>query len=135
QAYRVPGDVARDRAELGQASGPVALVRELADQGAILQHPVVVDGHGDEPDVPRERRVEQRAADVIEQAELRRAQPAIAREAALEEDALRHAVAGDELDVALEHGVIQRQPRDADRKSTRLNSSHGSISYAVFCLK
>src|SRR5207245_11032518 len=25
------------------------------------------------------------------------------------------------------------QPRD--RKSTRLNSSHGSISYAVFCLK
>src|SRR5207245_9256200 len=27
-------------------------------------------------------------------------------------------------------GVIER-----DRKSTRLNSSHGSISYAVFCLK
>src|SRR5438128_6746044 len=27
--------------------------------------------------------------------------------------------------------VIQRR----DRKSTRLNSSHGSISYAVFCLK
>src|SRR5271169_6953538 len=26
----------------------------------------------------------------------------------------------------------QRKP---DRKSTRLNSSHGSISYAVFCLK
>src|SRR5208282_6449741 len=25
--------------------------------------------------------------------------------------------------------------RGADRKSTRLNSSHGSISYAVFCLK
>src|SRR5438128_7218309 len=24
---------------------------------------------------------------------------------------------------------------DIDRKSTRLNSSHGSISYAVFCLK
>src|SRR4051812_3994423 len=28
------------------------------------------------------------------------------------------------------HGSIQR-----DRKSTRLNSSHMSISYAVFCLK
>src|SRR3712207_7002792 len=28
------------------------------------------------------------------------------------------------------HGV-----RDADRKSTRLNSSHANISYAVFCLK
>src|SRR5438067_4612873 len=25
--------------------------------------------------------------------------------------------------------------QDADRKSTRLNSSHVSISYAVFCLK
>src|SRR5207245_9792484 len=25
--------------------------------------------------------------------------------------------------------------KDQDRKSTRLNSSHGSISYAVFCLK
>src|SRR5687768_18335011 len=26
-------------------------------------------------------------------------------------------------------------PRGCDRKSTRLNSSHGYISYAVFCLK
>src|SRR5687768_17915763 len=26
-------------------------------------------------------------------------------------------------------------PRPGDRKSTRLNSSHGYISYAVFCLK
>src|SRR6516165_4939722 len=26
-------------------------------------------------------------------------------------------------------------PRVADRKSTRLNSSHSQISYAVFCLK
>src|SRR5699024_12865699 len=26
-------------------------------------------------------------------------------------------------------------PKDGDRKSTRLNSSHVSISYAVFCLK
>src|SRR2546429_6099335 len=26
-------------------------------------------------------------------------------------------------------------PREGDRKSTRLNSSHGYISYAVFCLK
>src|SRR3712207_9560060 len=29
-----------------------------------------------------------------------------------------------------EHGE-----RDRDRKSTRLNSSHANISYAVFCLK
>src|SRR3712207_8133163 len=26
-------------------------------------------------------------------------------------------------------------PGDSDRKSTRLNSSHANISYAVFCLK
>src|SRR3712207_8379164 len=30
---------------------------------------------------------------------------------------------------AIEHDV------DVDRKSTRLNSSHANISYAVFCLK
>src|SRR5687768_17787505 len=29
----------------------------------------------------------------------------------------------------------QVDPRGRDRKSTRLNSSHGYISYAVFCLK
>src|ERR1035437_10668951 len=32
---------------------------------------------------------------------------------------------------------VRRGPRDhgLDRKSTRLNSSHANISYAVFCLK
>src|SRR2546430_16950782 len=29
----------------------------------------------------------------------------------------------------------ERGPEPADRKSTRLNSSHSQISYAVFCLK
>src|SRR2546422_3131577 len=29
----------------------------------------------------------------------------------------------------------RRRPAALDRKSTRLNSSHGYISYAVFCLK
>src|SRR3712207_8844211 len=29
----------------------------------------------------------------------------------------------------------QRAPHVVDRKSTRLNSSHANISYAVFCLK
>src|SRR3712207_8262618 len=29
----------------------------------------------------------------------------------------------------------QRQALSQDRKSTRLNSSHANISYAVFCLK
>src|SRR2546430_7554608 len=30
---------------------------------------------------------------------------------------------------------IEQALYDADRKSTRLNSSHSQISYAVFCLK
>src|SRR2546429_5733987 len=32
-------------------------------------------------------------------------------------------------------GSRQQLQSDRDRKSTRLNSSHGYISYAVFCLK
>src|SRR2546427_8115113 len=32
-------------------------------------------------------------------------------------------------------GAEERGPHAADRKSTRLNSSHSQISYAVFCLK
>src|SRR3712207_7623212 len=30
---------------------------------------------------------------------------------------------------------VDRYGAEADRKSTRLNSSHANISYAVFCLK
>src|SRR2546429_4598761 len=33
------------------------------------------------------------------------------------------------------HHHIGDHEMDLDRKSTRLNSSHGYISYAVFCLK
>src|SRR2546422_6908520 len=32
-------------------------------------------------------------------------------------------------------GSVAVMSNDPDRKSTRLNSSHGYISYAVFCLK
>src|SRR3712207_6990070 len=32
-------------------------------------------------------------------------------------------------------GVVEFPDRFRDRKSTRLNSSHANISYAVFCLK
>src|SRR3712207_8275208 len=32
-------------------------------------------------------------------------------------------------------GCRVQRPRLRDRKSTRLNSSHANISYAVFCLK
>src|SRR2546430_7033780 len=38
--------------------------------------------------------------------------------------------------LAQEHHLAEhRVPRGLDRKSTRLNSSHSQISYAVFCLK
>src|SRR5438067_7763697 len=36
---------------------------------------------------------------------------------------------------ALESAIAAQRPGARDRKSTRLNSSHVSISYAVFCLK
>src|SRR6266542_4557272 len=40
-----------------------------------------------------------------------------------------------ELYEAILESVSGRLREKVDRKSTRLNSSHGSISYAVFCLK
>src|SRR3712207_7262963 len=45
------------------------------------------------------------------------------------------------LSIGLDHGVAHGSLRlslgetNEDRKSTRLNSSHANISYAVFCLK
>src|SRR2546430_12562817 len=46
--------------------------------------------------------------------------------------ALRHAT--DEKD-RLRYHELRDTARVRDRKSTRLNSSHSQISYAVFCLK
>src|SRR2546427_9365837 len=37
--------------------------------------------------------------------------------------------------VHLEERAVVHDAPDQDRKSTRLNSSHSQISYAVFCLK
>src|SRR3712207_7256585 len=54
--------------------------------------------------------------------------------------ARRHADAADEA-VGVHRLVVvaarddQRHDQPRDRKSTRLNSSHANISYAVFCLK
>src|SRR5256886_4783490 len=46
--------------------------------------------------------------------------------------------ARDALEHAVELSVVEREDEidvAEDRKSTRLNSSHSQISYAVFCLK
>src|SRR3712207_8615583 len=66
---------------------------------------------------------------------------------ALRDDLLVVAV-GDRLELRPGQAREEREPREylclgavhtsnslADRKSTRLNSSHANISYAVFCLK
>src|SRR2546422_4099984 len=47
---------------------------------------------------------------------------------------LRLALLGVDVNLALA-ALDVAEPHGADRKSTRLNSSHGYISYAVFCLK
>src|SRR5690554_7784401 len=58
---------------------------------------------------------------------------------AQEDLALRRVDVGDHIVRGAEHphlGVGRyRRLREPDRKSTRLNSSHVRISYAVFCLK
>src|SRR5690606_40765598 len=43
--------------------------------------------------------------------------------------------AGDNLRLFWRQGSHETWPEIIDRKSTRLNSSHVKISYAVFCLK
>src|SRR5688572_31681346 len=42
---------------------------------------------------------------------------------------------GDDALFEIFGGLIDARQQRADRKSTRLNSSHSQISYAVFCLK
>src|SRR2546430_10244529 len=49
--------------------------------------------------------------------------------------ASRSSEAGAPLDDGLFMSSIQTMRDMKDRKSTRLNSSHSQISYAVFCLK
>src|SRR3712207_7509072 len=44
----------------------------------------------------------------------------------------RHVANDIHLPIFVRHPPLAEQP---DRKSTRLNSSHANISYAVFCLK
>src|SRR3712207_8067762 len=46
-----------------------------------------------------------------------------------------HPLLGELLHLARADGLGLARPARQDRKSTRLNSSHANISYAVFCLK
>src|SRR5689334_24653625 len=57
--------------------------------------------------------------------------------AGVRDDAARPLAADQHLDGASVAGLplVRVRGRGLDRKSTRLNSSHSSISYAVFCLK
>src|SRR5207253_11288058 len=51
-------------------------------------------------------------------------------------EVLASGVDAPEHDPVAEHEIeVDLVGRDLDRKSTRLNSSHVAISYAVFCLK
>src|SRR3712207_8799853 len=72
--------------------------------------------------------------------------PIFLRSISLSEDVRSKAGRGAELPKTAEHLPEQRKSvaryllglvawEYADRKSTRLNSSHANISYAVFCLK
>src|SRR3712207_8299217 len=47
-------------------------------------------------------------------------------------DAMNSAISGDADGIAV--SVVDPEAFNEDRKSTRLNSSHANISYAVFCL-
>src|SRR3712207_8589183 len=57
-----------------------------------------------------------------------------AQEPRLDVEAAARRTAVDEQ-VLERHGLRAASDRAPDRKSTRLNSSHANISYAVFCLK
>src|SRR5258705_13533540 len=48
---------------------------------------------------------------------------------------LSHFRRGGGAGIRVEHHLLRVLQIDGDRKSTRLNSSHLGISYAVFCLK
>src|SRR2546421_4324781 len=63
-------------------------------------------------------------------------QPFCAPEAPHAENRLPHAGRERRHDAMTVHEMrLPHLERRADRKSTRLNSSHDQISYAVFCLK
>src|SRR5437762_7827782 len=72
----------------------------------------------------------------LDQADLQHLHGAVERQ--VDGDVAHHARLAPEIDVLVNltwGGVFVRHCGTPDRKSTRLNSSHRCISYAVFCLK
>src|SRR3712207_8724095 len=53
----------------------------------------------------------------------------------IEERRARFQRDGHARDIDFDEQVVRQVSHRVDRKSTRLNSSHANISYAVFCLK
>src|SRR5690625_5829391 len=88
----------------------------------------LADGPYDEADAPEEDRIDLGGIEVptVDGLELR-----------MEVDQRSGSVTGANLVIAGSSLQVQAfaAPKSRDRKSTRLNSSHVAISYAVFCLK
>src|SRR6185503_9328716 len=105
----IPRYVCNHFAKLRDSRGATAALpcRQLAEQRSILQHPIVVDRHRNYMNARLVRSVPSNAEDVVEQTDLRRLQPAVTGEAALEENPLRHTFSGDPLDVTLENRVVE----------------------------
>src|SRR3712207_7619654 len=76
-------------------------------------------------------RLRQRAAEVVDLHVLARAPCGVDEPA----EQVERRAAADEHDGARRQRRERATDAQRDRKSTRLNSSHANISYAVFCLK
>src|SRR3989449_8327493 len=99
--------------------------RDLEGRARAAPSPMTVDElFARFPEVPRDLRDEPVLAEFV------RAFGSQLRVAQKPSPCVAQAGAGD-----AEHHFYTRLVNDLDRKSTRLNSSHGYISYAVFCLK
>src|SRR5690606_41934733 len=72
---------------------------------------------------------------VVEQLAQLHADPGRVHDAHVEREQARKAVERTRIVAGEEHRIGPRHAVGQDRKSTRLNSSHVKISYAVFCLK
>src|SRR5438309_10502592 len=120
--------------------GPVAVRGERASEiGRGEDRDVVLQAHLPEPAVERVHRgvrgrqllavLAEKEVVVVEAAEGDQEHLTVRPESAARGDD-----AGDDIEL---RGEVARgdEPSGVDRKSTRLNSSHSSISYAVFCLK